>query len=119
MIQLGEEHDVRRLELSTPGPRLDDNNSHDYASKQVLAVGAAKGGAQRQKLPPTYITKRINHISSKRKDSRRRSSTKALLLTFLSTIPTAMAQCVPLKGSTACSAFQVSSISTDEDLVKL
>lgn len=118
MIQLGEEHDVRRLELRIPGPRLDDNNSLDYASKKMLVVGAAKG-AQRQKLAPTYITKRINHSSAKRKVSRRQSSTKALLLTFLSAIPTAMAQCVPLKGSTACSAFQVSSISTDEDLVKL
>ncbi|KAK3954489.1 SH3 domain-protein [Pseudoneurospora amorphoporcata] len=118
MIQLGEKHDVR-LELRIPGPRLDESNSLDSASKKVVAVGAAKGGAQRQKSPPTNITKRINHISAKRKVSRRQSSTKALLFTFLSAVPTAMSQCVPLKGSTACSAWQVSSISTDEDLVKL
>ena len=119
MIKLGDKHDVRRLDLSIPGLRLDDKNSLEYASKQVLAAGAAKGGTQHQKLRPTNITTRINHISVKRKVSRRQSSTKTLLLAFLSTVPTAMAQCVPLKGSTACSAFQVSSISTDEDLVKL
>ncbi|KAL0472436.1 SH3 domain-containing protein [Neurospora intermedia] len=117
MIQPEEEHDVKRLESRIHGPRLDDNNSLDYANRKVLVVGAAKG-AQRQKLAPTHITKRINHSSAKRKVSRRQGSTKALL-TFLSAIPAAMAQCVPLKGSTACSAFQVSSISTDEDLVKL
>ncbi|KAK3400056.1 hypothetical protein B0T20DRAFT_175568 [Sordaria brevicollis] len=117
MIQLGEEYDVK-LELRIPRPRLDDSNGPDSASRKLLALGAAKG-AQRQKLAPTNITKIINHNSAKRKVSRKQSSTKLLLLTCLSAIPTAMSQCVPLKGSTACSAFQVSSISTDEDLVKL
>ena len=117
MIHLGEEHDVR-LELRIPGPPLIDSNSLDSASKKVLAAGAAKG-AKHRKLPPSNSIKRINHGSSKRKVSRKQNSTKTLLLTFLSTIPTAMAQCVSLKGSTACSAFQKSSVSTDDDLVKL
>jgi len=48
-----------------------------------------------------------------------RTSLKSVLLASLSASPAAMAQCIPLQGSTTCSAFQSSSVSTDSFLVGL
>jgi hypothetical protein len=49
-----------------------------------------------------------------------RLNTKAVLLSLLSTPQAAMAACLSLQGSKACSAFQSSSVSTtDEHLTGL
>lgn len=44
---------------------------------------------------------------------------RTLLLPLLSASPAAMAACISLQGSTACSAFQSASVSTDPAIVGL
>jgi len=61
----------------------------------------------------------IGRQSSGRRREFRRPSTKGVLLSLLSVSPAAMAACIPLQGSTACSAFQSASVSTDSYLVGL
>jgi hypothetical protein len=52
------------------------------------------------------------------KERRAPLNTRAVLLALLSTTPSAvMAQCLSLQGSTACSAFQSSSVSTTDSHV--
>lgn len=46
-------------------------------------------------------------------------SVRTLLLSLISASPAAMAACIPLKGSTTCSAFQSASVSTDSFVVGL
>jgi hypothetical protein len=58
-------------------------------------------------------------IISQRRPNERRAplNTRAVLLALLSTPSAVMAQCLPLQGSTACSAFQSSSVSTTDSHV--
>lgn len=42
---------------------------------------------------------------------------KVLVFSVLASIPTAMAACISLQGSTTCPAFQSASVSTDSTLV--
>lgn len=55
--------------------------------------------------------------TSRRPFGRRRTrlSTRGLLLSLMTAPPTAMAACLSLQGSTACSAFQSSSVSTTDN----
>ncbi len=58
-------------------------------------------------------------MAGQRQHGRRRArmNTKGVLLALLSTPPAAMATCLSLKGSKACSAFQSSSVSTTDSYV--
>jgi hypothetical protein len=46
-----------------------------------------------------------------------RPSTRAVILSLLSSSPTAMARCISLKGSTTCPAFENASVSLDSTLI--
>jgi hypothetical protein len=78
---------------------------------QGMQIGSAIGGR------PTGEEGMI--ISQGRPKERRAPlNTRAVFLALLSTTPSAvMAQCLPLQGSTACSAFQSSSVSTTDSHV--
>lgn len=57
--------------------------------------------------------------SPKRSRPTNQLNIRTLLLSLLSASPTAMAACIPLQGSAACSAFQSASVSTDPAVVGL
>lgn len=84
------------------------------------AFGEAPIDAVRGERPPGKAETAIGQIPSGRRRTGHRLGTKRILLSLLSTAPSAMAACVSLQGSTACPAFQSSSVSTtDEHLVGL
>jgi len=78
-------------------------------------LSIANGGDR----PTLEVDAAIGRQSTGRRRGFRPPSTKAILASLLSASPAAMAACVPLQGSKACSAFQSSSVSTDSFLVGL
>ena len=104
-------------------------HSHDLAitlkSQPALAIAAPAGerhSPQRVSSaialqPPT--PRNPTSRSSRRSSAMSQPSVRTVLLSLISASPAAMAACISLEGSTACSAFQSASISTDSFVLGL
>ncbi|KAK4236247.1 hypothetical protein C8A03DRAFT_45717 [Achaetomium macrosporum] len=102
-------------------------DEHEYSSTVTLSAGSSFRtiGDREAPINSTIRQKRAGdgemRTSSQFPGKRRaRLSSKAVLLSLLSTPQAGMAACLSLQGSKACSAFQSSSVSTtDEHLTGL
>ncbi|KAK3688360.1 hypothetical protein B0T22DRAFT_151214 [Podospora appendiculata] len=96
--------------------------TEQYRTNHLPSAGArdstTRDSTARSRLP-SAMEMSIGRRSSKRKTGRGQTSTKAILLSLLSTSSTATAACISLQGSKACPAFQSSSVSTSNFLVGL
>lgn len=104
-------------------------HSHDFEASLIpqphlatAAVDAQQDATQPASVASTGPSLASNFTmsrSSSRSSTKAQPSVRTVLLSLISASPAAMAVCIPLQGSTACSAFQAASVSTDSFLVGL
>ncbi|KAK4155032.1 hypothetical protein C8A00DRAFT_32211 [Chaetomidium leptoderma] len=102
--------------------KLEDDHEYDIAVTQPPATGLKTLDDQEATVDSVIgekPAKDAEMIAGKRRSGsmRARLGIRGIVLALLSTAPAAMAACLPLKGSQACSAFQASSVSTTDDHV--
>lgn len=106
-------------------------HSHDLAITLTQQLPLAVAAPDGERHAPCLASTTIDPEASAPKSTMSRSSgrsraaaqpgVRTILLSLLSASPAAMAAsaCIPLKGSTACPAFQSASVSTDPFVVGL
>ncbi|KAK3391040.1 hypothetical protein B0H63DRAFT_130660 [Podospora didyma] len=108
MISLEDGHEV--LTAVTPHRLASCLKSSDTAEARPCMTSLKS----QQPQPSIDMELLIERPSLGRRRERGYPSTRGILISLLSTAPVAMAQnCVSLRGSTACSAFQSASVSVD------
>ncbi|KAK3938788.1 hypothetical protein QBC46DRAFT_159967 [Diplogelasinospora grovesii] len=110
MIGSGQNHELDAAVL----PQRSANYTIAGGSGNALS---ATSSSQAERSTETEMA--IGRHSTRRRRGYGQASTRAVLLSLLSTSPTAMAACISLQGSKTCSAFQSSSVSTDSFVVGL
>jgi len=92
---------------------VNTNSTNDIATENALPDTMSK-----ELGPKTMGSSGQRERARGTSSTSKRFTTTAALLTLLATAPGAMAQsCISLAGSTTCSAFNTSSISTDVSLI--